>query len=51
VQPGETFLISHSSDCMNERCLRNTEVYKPISTLVVTCNVHLCGHIYVLTYE
>jgi len=34
------FLISHSSDGMNKRCLRNTEVYKPISILVITFNGH-----------
>lgn len=45
------FLICHSSDCMNKRYLLNTEVCKPISTLVITFNGHLCGHIYLLTYE
>ena len=46
--PGEKCLVSHSSDCMNKRCLHNTEVYKPISTLVITFNGNLCEHIYLL---
>jgi len=41
----------HSSDFMNKRCLRNTEVYKPISVLVITFNGRLWGLIYLLAYE